>query len=345
LAIWIFTLVEVVGTYILADFPTLSVSLKESIASLPAYTYVMLYLPALYFFLPRIWKTVWSARNRIANGWELFSESLMGKIGLGIVLAIVLMGVFAPYLAPYPYDQWSDQRNSPPSREHLLGTNNYGQDLLSRVIWGSRVSLIVGFAAAALSVGIGTIIGMVSGYYRGAPDSVLMRITDMFLSMPTLPLMLIFAALFGKGLLNIILVLSLLGWTGTARMVRSQTLSLRERLITEAAKAIGAPDIHILGYHILPNVLPLILANMVLGIVNSVLGEAGLSFLGFGVPFGPPSWGIILYWARVRGALLNNFWWWIIPPGLLIMLLVLGFAFMSHALDQVLNPRLRRRRR
>lgn len=345
LAIWILALVEIVGTFMWADFPVLSVSLKALVKSVPAYTYVLLYLPALYFFWPTIWKTIWSIRDHIKIGWGLLSESVMGKIGLAIVLAITLMGVLAPYLAPFPYDQWSDQMNSPPSIEHPLGTNNYGQDLLSRIIWGSQISLIVGFTAAALSVGIGTLVGMVSGYYGGAPDTVLMRITDAFLSMPTLPLMLIFAALFGKGLLNIIIALSILGWTGTARMVRSQTLSLKERPITEAAKAIGASDTHILAHHILPNVLPLILANMVLGIVNAVLGEAGLSFLGFGVPFGPPSWGIILYWARIRGALLNNYWWWIIPPGLLIMLLVLGFAFLSHALDQVLNPRLRGRKR
>jgi len=345
LAIWILYLIEIVGVQIWTEFPVISAPLKALIASVPAYTYIPLYLPALYFFLPMIWKTIWSSRDRIKNGWELFSESLMGKVGLAIVLAIVLMGVFAPYLAPYPYDQWSDKLNSPPSIEHPLGTNNYGQDLLSRIIWGSQISLVVGFTAAALSVAIGTLVGITSGYYGGAPDTVLMRITDVFLSIPTLPLMLIFAALFGKGLLNIILALSILGWTGTARMVRSQTLSLKERPITEAAKAIGASDGHIIGYHILPNVLPLILANMVLGVVNAVLGEAGLSFLGFGVPFGPPSWGIILYWARVRGALLNNYWWWLITPGLLIMLLVLGFAFVSHALDQVLNPRLRGRKR
>jgi len=345
LVIWILSLIEIVGALIWTKFPVLSAPLKALIASVPAYTYIPLYLPALYFLLPMIWKTIWNTKDHIKNGWELFSESLMGKVGLAIVLAIVLMGVFAPYLAPYPYDQWSDQMNSPPSIEHPLGTNNYGQDLLSRIIWGSQISLIVGFTAAALSVAIGTLIGIASGYYGGAPDSVLMRITDVFLSIPTLPLMLIFAALFGKGLLNIILALSILGWTGTARMVRSQTLSLKERPITEAAEAIGASDVHIIGYHILPNVLPLILANMVLGIVNAVLGEAGLSFLGFGVPFGPPSWGIILYWARVRGALLNNYWWWIITPGLLIMLLVLGFAFLSHALDQILNPRLRGRKR
>jgi len=347
LAIWVFTFIEMIGVHIWTDFPALSTSLKESISSLPSYIYALLYLPALYSFLPRIWKMILSNRNRIANGWKLFSESTMGKVGLGIVLAIVLMGVFAPYLAPYPYRGLNlKERTLPPSWEHPLGTNHYGEDLLSRVIWGSRVSLLVGFTAATLSVIIGTLIGMVSGYHGGAPDSILMRITDLFLSVPTLPLMLIFAALFGKGILNIILVLSILGWTGTARMVRSETLSLKERPLTEAAKAIGAADTHILGHHILPNVLPLILANMVLSIVNAILGEAWVSFLGFGVSLEePPSWGIILYWADLKLAVLNNYWWWIIPPGLLLMLLVLGFAFMSHALDQVLNPRLRRRRR
>lgn len=347
LAIWVFILIEMIGVHTSTGFPVLSTSLKESIAGLPLYIYALVYLPALYFLLPTIWKMLLSNRDRMANGWKLFSESMMGKVGLGVVLVLVLMGVFAPYLAPYPYHKLNiKEMTLPPSWEHPLGTNHYGEDLLSRVIWGSRVSLLVGFTAATLSVIVGTLIGMVGGYYGGVPDSILMRITDLFLSMPTLPLMLIFAALFGKGVTNIILVLSILGWTGTARMVRSETLSLKQQPLTEAAKAVGATDTHILGRHVLPNVLPLILASMVLSIVNAILGEAWVSFLGFGVSIEePPSWGIILYWADLRLAVINNYWWWIVPPGLLLMLLVLGFAFMSHALDQVLNPRLRRRRR
>ncbi len=346
LAIWILMSIELVGGYFWAGFPTLSTSLKELIASIPSYAYLMLFFPALYWLLPKIWKMFLNSKRRITNGWKLFSESLMGKVGLCIVLGIALMGFFAPYLAPYPYFELNlKEMTQPPSWKHPLGTDHYGEDLLSRVMWGSRVSLLVGFAAATLSMIIGTLIGMIGGYYGGAPDSILMRITDLFLSVPTLPLMLIFAALFGKGLFNIIIVLSILGWTGTARMVRSETLSLKEQPLTEAAKAIGATDTHILSSHILPNVLPLILANMVLSIVNAILGEAWVSFLGFGVSLqDPPSWGIILYWADLKLAVINNYWWWIIPPGLLLMLLVLGFAFMSHALDQVMNPRLRRRR-
>jgi len=346
LAIWVLTFIEMIGVYVWAGFPILLASLKELIASIPSYVYAMLFLPALYWLLPRIWRMFLNSKRRIAGGWKLFSESMMGKVGLCIVLAIALMGVLAPYLAPYPYYELNlKEMTQPPSWAHPLGTDHYGEDLLSRVIWGSRISLLVGFTAATLSMIIGTLIGMIGGYYGGAPDSILMRVTDLFLSVPTLPLMLIFAALFGKGLFNIILVLSILGWTGTARMVRSQTLSLKEQPLTEAAKAIGATDTHILGGHILPNVLPLILANMVLSIVNAILGEAWVSFLGFGVsPTDPPSWGIILYWADLKLAVINNYWWWIIPPGLLLMLLVLGVAFMSHALDQVMNPRLRRRR-
>lgn len=346
LVIWVFTFIEIIGVYVWAGFPILLASLREVIATVPSYVYALLFLPALYWLLPRIWKMLFNSKRRIANGWKLFSESTMGKVGLVIVLAIALMGVFAPYIASYPYYELNlKEITQPPSWAHPLGTDHYGEDLLSRVMWGSRVSLLVGFTAATVSMIIGTLIGMISGYYGGAPDSILMRITDLFLSVPTLPLMLIFAALFGKGLFNIILVLSILGWTGTARMVRSEALSLKEQPLTEAAKAIGATDTHILAGHILPNVLPLILANMVLSIVNAILGEAWVSFLGFGVsPQDPPSWGVILYWADVKLAVINNYWWWIIPPGLLLMLLVLGFAFMSHALDQVMNPRLRRRR-
>jgi len=345
LAIWVLTLIELIGVYAWTGFPTLLASLKELIAGIPSYIYAILFLPSLYWLLPRIWRMFLNSKRRITDGWKLFSESTMGKVGLCIVLAIALMGVLAPYLAPYPYYELNlKEMTQPPSWEHPLGTDHYGEDLLSRVIWGSRISLLVGFTAATLSMIIGTLVGMISGYYGGAPDSILMRITDLFLSVPTLPLMLIFAALFGKGLFNIIIVLAILGWTGTARMVRSETLSLKEQPLTEASKAIGATDAHILGSHILPNVLPLILANMVLSIVNAILGEAWVSFLGFGVsPTDPPSWGIILYWADLKLAVINNYWWWIIPPGLLLMLLVLGFAFMSHALDQVMNPRLRRR--
>ncbi|MFX1330422.1 MAG: ABC transporter permease, partial [Promethearchaeota archaeon] len=230
-----------------------------------------------------------------------------------------------------------------PSPEHIFGTNQDGSDIYSRVIWGTQISLIVGFSASIVAVLIGTIVGLASGYYGGFLDTVLMRITDVFLCLPYLPLMLIFLVLFGQGLQNVILVIAILGWTGTARMVRSEALSLRERPLTEAAHAIGASDSYILFRHILPNTLPLILANVIIGVVAAILSEAGIAFLGFVDIHGQPSWGIVLHWASKGGALVNQSWWWIIPPGVMIMLTTLAFAFVSHAADKVVNPRLRGR--
>ncbi len=343
--VWLTYFLEFASKRLNFGFPTIYENLKRILSLPPTFSYYLLWLQLLCVTIPIVWRKLWENRAKFERGWLLFSESRMGKIGLVLVLSMVLMGIFAPYIAPYPYDEWSDEMNSPPSSRHLLGTNHYGQDILSRVIWGSRISLIVGFTAAGLSVLIGTAIGMISGFYGGIIDTILMRITDVFISIPTLPLMLVFVSIFGKGLGNIILALTLLGWTGTARTVRSQTLSLKERPLTEAARAIGASDSQILIRHMLPNLLPLILATMIIRIVDAILSEAGLSFLGFGVPFGPPSWGIILHFADRKGAITRGLWWWFLPPGVMIMLLVLGFAFMSHAIDQIINPRLRRRKK
>ncbi|NHJ13476.1 MAG: ABC transporter permease [Candidatus Thorarchaeota archaeon] len=301
----------------------------------------------LFILLPRALKMVWGMRRSISTFWMQFYKDRMGLVGFFLIAAIVLIGILAPVIAPY---HWSyiDINNQdiwylPPSWEHLLGTNHQGGDIFSRVIWGTQISLIVGFTASVMAVFLGTFVGLFAGYYGGLPDSILMRITDVFLCLPTLPLMLIFLVLFGQGLQNIIIVIAILSWTGTARMVRSEALSLRERPLTEAAHAIGASDMYILSKHILPNTLPLILANVVLGIVGAILSEAGIAFLGFTEIHGQPSWGIILHWAEKKAALSNGRWWWIIPPGLMIMLTTLGFAFISHAADRVVNPRLRGR--
>jgi len=284
----------------------------------------------------------------VESFWLEFIHEPMGMAGLVIIGAIALVAAFAPFIAPYAWDAGSlnlEDLFQPPSPEHILGTNQNGEDIFSRLIWGTQISLLVGLTAAIISVTVGTMVGLISGYYGGHIDSILMRITDVFLCLPVLPLMLIFLVIFGQGLQNVILVIALLGWTGTARMVRSEALSLRERPLTEAAHAIGADDTYILFRHILPNVMPLILANMILGVVNAILSEAGIAFLGFVDIHGQPSWGVILHWASKGAALLNNSWWWIIPPGLLILLTTLGFVFISHAADKVVNPRLRGRRR
>jgi peptide/nickel transport system permease protein len=271
----------------------------------------------------------------------------MGMIGLVIIAAIVMIALLAPIIAPYGWGDGSlalEDLLQPPSAEHILGTNQRGEDIYSRLLYGSQISLLVGFVASVTTVAIGTFVGLISGYFGGIIDTILMRVVDIFLCLPTLPLMLIFLIMFGQGLQNVIIVIAILGWTGTARMVRAEALSLRERPLTEAAHALGGSDSYILIKHILPNTLPLILANMILGVVNAILSEAGIAFLGFVDIHGQPSWGILLHWAWKNAALLANRWWWFIPPGLLILLTTLGFVFVSHTADKVVNPRLRGRR-
>jgi peptide/nickel transport system permease protein len=229
----------------------------------------------------------------------------------------------------------------PPALKHWLGTDHMGKDVLVGVVMGSRISLLVGIAATAMSMVIGALVGIISGYYglRGClPDALNRR----FPGDPLAPLMLVLAALLGPSLTNIILVIGITSWAGTARIIRSQTLSVKERPYVERARAIGSGDIHIMTYHILPNVFPLVFANTILVAAVAILSETTLSFLGMGDPT-HVSWGMMLHYAFDRGATTLGAWWWIIPPGLSVVLVVLGFTFMGYALDEISNPRLRRR--
>ena len=281
--------------------------------------------------------------GRFKGFWDLYKGSRIGMLGVSLILVFVIIALVAPWVAPYDPRALVGSSFQPPTDKHLLGTDQLGRDIYSELIWGARISLIVGLLASASSVAIGTIIGLLSGYYRGPPDSILMRITDLFITLPNLPFMLILAALIGRSVWNIIFVIAITGWTGTAKMVRSQTQSIKERPYVEAARSVGAKDRHIMIRHILPNVLPLVFANAIIGIVDAILAESGLSFLGLGDPT-KPSWGLILRHANEAGALATGRWWFIIPPGLCIMLVAIGFAFSSYSLDQILNPRLRERR-
>ena len=290
----------------------------------------------------RVLRRVQGLKRRISSFWDLYKTSKLGLFGLGVIVFYVALAIAAPYITPYDPFEFSGAPLERPSRRHLLGTDQMGRDLLSRLIYGTRVSLMVGVVASAIAVGIGTVIGLVSGYFGGVVDTILMRITDVFIQLPSLPLMLIFVAILGKGIFNIILVIAILGWTATARMVRSMTLSLKERPFVEAARAVGAGDLTILLNHIAPNVMPLVFANATISVVNAILSESFLSFLGFGDPR-VPSWGMLLYYARLAGSISSGRWWFIVPPGLAIMMLALGFACTNYSLDQILNPRLRRR--
>jgi len=279
------------------------------------------------------------------RAWRSFLRHRMGLLGVAMLAIAVLVAVLAPLVAPY--DPYGNVRVTildiyqAPSAEHLLGTDDGGKDVLSSLMYGARVSLIVGFAAAAIALVIGGLVGIVAGYRGGWIGSLLMRVTDFFLVIPDLALQIVLVAIIGPSLGTIIFVIGALGWTTTARLVRSQTLTVRERKFVMRARAIGAGDTHILRRHIMPAVLPLMLANMVLVISLAILSESTLAFLGLGDPT-VISWGQMLNFAFDRGAVSAGAWWALIPPGLAIVWVVLGTTLLGTALEDALNPRLKR---
>lgn len=224
-----------------------------------------------------------------------------------------------------------------------LGAGVYGEDLFAQLLWGSRIALIVGLSAAFIATFVGLIVGLIAGYFGGLVDEVLMRITDFFLVIPGLPLMIVLAAILEPRWYNIVLVIALVGWTGTARLVRSQALAERQKAYVEAAHAIGASDLYIIFRHILPNVTPLLFAQITLGVAGAILSEAGLSFLGLTNPY-DVSWGRMLQAAASGGAYTQGAWWYLFFPGTCIVLLAMSFTLVGYAVDEILNPRLRIRK-
>jgi len=267
----------------------------------------------------------------------------MGVIGLAMLLVVVLVAVFGPWLAPYnPRERVEvtpDDVLAPPDAEHWLGRDDAGKDVLSLLIYGARVSLVVGFTASFMSMVIGTTVGLVAGYHGGRIGNLLMRFVDFLMVIPDLPLMLVIIAVMGRGLVNIILVIGLLGWTYTARLVRSQVLSVKERQFVLRARSVGAGHTHIVMRHIFPQVVPLIIAQAVLDISVAILAESSLAFLGLGDPT-LISWGSMLNFAFER-AVSRQAWWFILPPGLAIVWISLSLILIGNTLDQIVNPRLR----
>ncbi len=263
----------------------------------------------------------------------------LGSLILGLLL---VMALAAPWLSPYSPDERTAQPFQAPSAAHWLGTNDIGQDILSELIWGTRISLLIGTLSALLISFSGLAIGVVAGYLGGWVDSLTMRLADVVLVLPFLPLSILLAAYLGPNLWNLILILTLLGWARPARIVRSQVLTIRALPYVEAARACGATDRHILYRHILKAVIPLVAVQWVQAASSAILIEASLAFLGLGDPT-QKSWGTILYYAQARSAFLTGAWvWWVLPPGLLITLAVFGFALIGLAFDEVANPRLRK---
>jgi peptide/nickel transport system permease protein len=224
----------------------------------------------------------------------------------------------------------------------ILGTTDKGADAWSQLVYGSRISLYIGVIAASLSTAAGVAVGLISGYFGGRVDEVVMRVVDFLLVIPRLPLLMILAAFMGPSVDTIIIVIVILGWTGTSRLIRSQVLAEKNKSYVEAARAIGATDTYIIFRHIMPNVTPLLFADVTLGVVGAILSESALSFLGLTNP-NQPSWGRMLADAQIGGAFGNGAWWVVIFPGLMITAISLAFTFIGHTLDQVLNPRLRER--
>jgi peptide/nickel transport system permease protein len=281
--------------------------------------------------------------TRFLGFWRVFTKNRIGLLGLGMLGAIIIMAVFAPAIAPYDSSssasvQIGDVYNAP-STTHWLGTDDAGQDVFSNFVFGTRVSIIVGFFAAFISIVLGGALGLVAGFFGGRTDNVIMRITDIMLVIPDLPLIVVIVALTKPSLLNIIFVIGLLGWTTTARVVRSQTLAVKSRKFVLRARAIGAGNRHIISRHILPLVLPILVVQAVLVVSSAVLTESTLSFLGLGDP-STLSWGQMLNYAFGRGAMSVGAWWALFVPGFGIVWVVLGLTLLGQGLEQVLNPRL-----
>lgn len=292
-------------------------------------------------------RLAWQRRGRALRAkWNLFRSNGQAATGLVILAVFVLVALAAPVLVPA---QDLDPATAPgrpaqpPSTQYWLGTDNFGRPVLSLVLMGSRISLLVGLTATVGAVVLGASIGLLAGYVGGSRvDRVLNAVIDWFLVIPWLVLAIALAAILGPSLITIIVVIAVTSWPTTARLVRSQTLSVRKRPYVERARVLGATDVSIIGRHVLPNVFPVIFANAVLTVAIAILSETTLAILGLGDP-ASISWGRIIEEAFTGGAMVNGYWWWIIPPGVAIILVTLAFTMCGYALDEIFNPKLRKR--
>lgn len=292
-------------------------------------------------------RLVWCRRQQtLIRNWKLFRNNRQGFVGLLVLGLFTLIALISPLIVD-PVDiapaTAPGKPNSPPYAGFPLGTDNFGRSVLSLIIVGARISLLVGITATIVAVVIGATIGLVSGYYGGTRiDTGLNALTNWFLVIPWLVLAIVLSAILGATIWIIILVIGITSWATTARLVRAQTLSVRERPYVERARVLGASDWTILTRHILPNVSPVIFANAILTVAVAILTETTLSILGLGDPTAI-SWGVIIEQAFTAGAMTNGYWWWMIPPGVMIVLVTLAFTMCGYALDEVMNPKLRSR--
>ncbi len=275
-----------------------------------------------------------------------FRRDRLALVGLIVLLGFAAMALLAPWLvddralsavASLDNPTWAK-----PSGEFFLGTDHLGRSVAAQFIAGSRVSLFVGLMATIFTIAIGSAVGIIAGFAGKWLDATLMRFTDWFLVIPFLPLAIVLAAVLGRGIWNVIFVISITSWPSTARLVRAQVLTVRERLYVDRARALGATQLHVIRRHVLPNVAPLILASATLAVPISILTETTLSFLGLGDPT-QASWGKTLEEAFQAGAISRSAWWYYLPAGVGIVTVVLAFTLFGRALEEILDPRLRDR--
>lgn len=265
-----------------------------------------------------------------------------GKIGTILLLLIVSVAIFAPYITPYdPYDiTQRDLCGLPPSGAHLLGTTSWGEDIFSMLVYGTRVSLTIGLTVGVSIAFIGAFMGILAGYVGNVADMLIMRIVDVLLVIPTLPIIIVLTNIFGKSYMMLIFVFVAFGWTGLARVIRSQVLVIKNSNYIKAAELSGANKWYIMFKHILPGVSNLLIMNTALTSAGIMVAEAGLSFLGLGDPIAI-SWGKMLAEAQGGGALMLGYWWWVIAPGLAIFITVSAFMLIGFAMEEIFNPKMK----
>ncbi len=274
------------------------------------------------------------------RAWQRFHRHRLAMIAVFFFVLIFILAAGAPLFDRYPPNKISlGDKFQAPSAEHWLGTDRLGRDVWSRTIHGGRVSLAVGLSVAFLSTLIGTLLGSLSGYYGGKTDMIIMRLTDVVMTFPQIIIMIIIASLVGRKIINVIVIISVLSWPGTVRLVRGQFLSFRETEFVMAARCLGVSDRRIISAHILPNVVAPLLAQVTFAVGAAILTEAGLSFLGLGVPMPTPSWGNMLETARSLDVLQDGPWMWM-PPALMTLSTILCINFIGDGLRDAIDPRL-----
>lgn len=272
--------------------------------------------------------------------WDTLRHRKSAALGALIVLVLVLGAVLAPWIAPYGLHEQVGPPFGPPSWRHPLGLDDGGIDMVTLLLWATRISIVVGLAATFVSMVIGGTVGLTAGYLGGKVDGTLMRITDYFLVIPDVPLMIVVAAIWGPSLFHIIIVIGILLWASTARVIRAQVKSVRERVYIKRSRALGASHLRIVARHVLPQIAPLLIANTVLTMAVAIFDETALAFLGLGDP-SRISLGKMIENAFERAAISSGAWWAIVLPGIIVVLLILGYTLMGQAFEDRLNPRLR----